>query len=125
MPAPGGEGADERRRRAARDSAGELPFVRRYLGVDEDQRLSTGAVETLAIIAYKQPIARSEIEAIRGVNCDHVIATLKSRGLIAEVGRADSPGRPFLYATTFRFLEYFGLERPEDLPRLAIGGEAE
>ncbi|HZP25523.1 MAG TPA: SMC-Scp complex subunit ScpB, partial [Dehalococcoidia bacterium] len=53
---------------------------------------------------------------IRGVNCDQVIATLRARGLVTEVGRAETPGRPYLYSTTFRFLEYFGLERPEDLP---------
>jgi segregation and condensation protein B len=91
-------------------------YVQRYLGVGQDTRLSHGAVETLAIVAYKQPITRSHLEAIRGVNCDQVIATLRARGLVTEVGRAETPGRPYLYGTTFRFLEYFGLERPEDLP---------
>jgi len=94
------------------------PYVERFLGVEEDHRLSHAALETLAIIAYKQPITRSAIEAIRGVNCDRALASLKARGLVAEVGRAPAAGRPYLYGTTFRFLEYFGLERPEDLPPL-------
>ena len=94
------------------------PYVERFLGVDEDHRLSHAALETLAIIAYKQPITRAAIEAIRGVNCDRALATLKVRGLVAEVGRASSVGRPYFYGTTFRFLEYFGLEKPEDLPPL-------
>jgi segregation and condensation protein B len=95
------------------------PFVEQFLGVDEDQRISHAALETLAIIAYKQPISRQVIEAIRGVNCDRAIASLKARGLITEVGRAPTAGRPYLYGTTFRFLEHFGLEKPEDLPPLA------
>jgi segregation and condensation protein B len=94
------------------------PYVERFLGLDEDRSLSQAALETLAIIAYKQPITRMTIEAIRGVNCDQVIASLKARGLIAEVGRAHAQGRPYLFGTTFRFLEYFGLEKPEDLPAL-------
>jgi len=98
------------------------PYVERFLGLDEDHRLSHAALETLAIIAYKQPISRVAIEAIRGVNCDRALATLKARGLIAEVGRAHSVGRPYLYGTTFRFLEYFGLEKPEDLPPLREDG---
>lgn len=94
------------------------PYVERFMGVEEDHRLSAAALETLAIIAYKQPITRAAIEAIRGVNCERALATLKARGLIAEVGRAEGPGRPYLFGTTFRFLEYFGLEKPEDLPPL-------
>ncbi|MDP2948207.1 MAG: SMC-Scp complex subunit ScpB [Chloroflexota bacterium] len=94
------------------------PYVERFLGLDEDHRLSHAALETLAIIAYKQPITRAAIEAIRGVNCERAIASLKARGLIAEVGRAHAQGRPYLFGTTFRFLEYFGLEKPEDLPPL-------
>ncbi len=98
------------------------PYVERFLGVDEDHRLSHAALETLAIIAYKQPITRTAIEAIRGVNCDRALASLKARGLIAEVGRGHGAGRPYLYGTTFRFLEYFGLEKPEDLPPLEEEG---
>ena len=94
------------------------PFVEQFLGVDEDQRISHAALETLAIIAYKQPIGRQVIEAIRGVNCDRALASLKARGLVTEVGRASTAGRPYLYGTTFRFLEHFGLEKPGDLPPL-------
>ncbi len=94
------------------------PYVERFLGVEEDHRLSHAALETLAIIAYKQPITRQAIESIRGVNCDRALASLRARSLITEVGRAHAPGRPYLFGTTFRFLEYFGLEKPEDLPAL-------
>jgi segregation and condensation protein B len=96
--------------------------VERFLGVEEDHRLSRPALETLAIIAYKQPITRPAIEAIRGVNCDRALASLRARGLISEVGRADTAGRPYLFGTTFRFLEYFGLEKPDDLPPLEVTG---
>jgi segregation and condensation protein B len=95
-----------------------MPHVEQFLGVEENRRISRAALETLAIIAYKQPITRSGIEAIRGVNCDQSLASLKVRALVAEVGRAPGPGRPYLYGTTFRFLEHFGLEKPEDLPPL-------
>ncbi len=101
------------------------PYVERFLGVEEDHRLSHASLETLAIVAYKQPIARSAIEAIRGVNCDRALASLKARRLVAEVGRAASAGRPYLYGTTFRFLEYFGLEKPGDLPPLPDQPSAE
>jgi len=94
------------------------PYVERFMGLSHPDRLSRAALETLAIIAYKQPITRAEIEAIRGVGCERALASLKERGLVAEVGRAHRPGRPYLYGTTFRFLEHFGLERPEDLPPL-------
>ena len=100
------------------------PYVERFLGLDEDHRLSHAALETLAIIAYKQPITRPAIEAIRGVNCERAVASLKARGLITEVGRAHAQGRPYLFGTTFRFLEYFGLEKPEDLPPLGQEGES-
>jgi segregation and condensation protein B len=93
-------------------------YVEQFLGVDEDNRISHAALETLAIIAYKQPVGRTVIEAIRGVNCDRALASLRARGLVTEVGRASSAGRPYLYGTTFRFLEHFGLEKPEDLPPL-------
>ncbi len=93
-------------------------YVERFLGVDEDSRLSGASLATLTVIAYKQPITRPELERILGKNCDWGIATLRARGLIAEVGRSPSPGRPYLYGTTFRFLEHFGLEKPSDLPPL-------
>jgi segregation and condensation protein B len=101
------------------------PYVERFLGLDEDHRLSHAALETLAIIAYKQPITRPAIEAIRGVNCERAVASLSARGLITEVGRAHSQGRPYLFGTTFRFLEHFGLEKPDDLPPLPDGHQPE
>ncbi|RME32227.1 MAG: SMC-Scp complex subunit ScpB [Thermoflexia bacterium] len=100
------------------------PYVERMLGLGERRRLSQAALETLAIIAYRQPISRSEIEAIRGVNCDSVLRTLLAAGLIEETGRASAPGRPILYATTFAFLQHFGLHSPADLPPLEIPEES-
>ncbi len=94
------------------------PYVERLLALGERRRLSQAALETLAIVAYRQPISRLEIEAIRGVSCDSVLRTLLAAGLIEEAGRAPGPGRPILYATTFAFLQHFGLNRPEDLPPL-------
>jgi segregation and condensation protein B len=85
--------------------------------------LSPAAVETLAIISYNQPTARSDIELVRGVRCDGVIGTLLDRGLIEEVGRRDGPGRPILYGTTRRFLEYFGLRDLSELPPLPSPSE--
>ena len=82
-----------------------------------DERLTTAAIETLAIIAYKQPIARAEIEAIRGVQTSNLIRTLMERGLVRITGRADVLGRPLLYGTTTAFLERFGLKSIRDLPR--------
>ncbi len=81
-------------------------------------RLSRAAVETLAIVAYRQPITRSEMEEIRGVDSGAVLHTLLERNLITIKGRSKGVGRPLLYATTGEFLEYFGLDRLEDLPRL-------
>lgn len=78
--------------------------------------LSQAALETLAIIAYKQPITRAEIETIRGVRVDSSLATLLERGLIEETGRKDGPGRPILYGTTKVFLKYFGLKNLDELP---------
>ena len=81
--------------------------------------MSKPALETLAIIAYKQPVTRTDVELIRGVNSDGVIAHLLTKELVKPVGRKDVPGRPFLYGTTRQFLEYFGLKSLEDLPSLA------
>ena len=82
------------------------------------QKLSTAALETLAIISYKQPITRVEIEAIRGVNIDGVVKNLTELGLIKIAGRKEVVGRPFLYITTRKFLEYFGINSLKDLPKL-------
>jgi len=81
-------------------------------------RLTGPALETLAIIAYKQPLTRSDIEIIRGVNVDGVLHTLEERSLIRTRGRVDAPGRPILYGTTNEFLQHFGLKSLEDLPKL-------
>lgn len=94
------------------------PVLQRFLGVDLSSSLSAAAVETLAVIAYRQPLTRAEIEGVRGVNCDGVLRTLVSHGLVEPVGRLEQPGRPFLYGTTFQFLQYFGLESLADLPPL-------
>lgn len=93
------------------------PWLRALLGTrPRPARLTQPALETLAIIAYRQPITRAEIEEIRGVNVDGVMQTLQERGLIEVVGRADAPGRPPLYGTTRQFLEYFGLRSLDELP---------
>ncbi len=92
--------------------------IERLLGVDTSPRLSPAALEALAVIAYRQPVTRTQLEAIRGVNCDGVLRTLLSRSLIEEQGRLDAVGRPILFGTTFEFLQYFGLSRVEDLPPL-------
>jgi segregation and condensation protein B len=94
------------------------PFVERLLGLEIGARLSRAALETLAIIAYRQPITRAGIEAIRGVNSDSVVRSLLTKGLIEELGRAELPGRPLLYGTTTEFLSYFGLESLDQLPPL-------
>ena len=92
------------------------PYVERFLGLEARTRLSQAALETLAIIAYRQPITRPEIEAIRGVSSDSVLRTLLSVGLIEDVGRAPTVGRPILYGTTFEFLQHFGLSGLDELP---------
>ncbi|MCC6443832.1 MAG: SMC-Scp complex subunit ScpB [Armatimonadetes bacterium] len=88
------------------------------------QRLSKPALETLAIIAYRQPITQPEIEAVRGVNSDGVLKTLLDRRLIEEAGRKQTPGRPILYKTTQDFLQYFGLNSLDDLPAIERGEES-
>lgn len=90
--------------------------IERFLGLEATARLSRAALETLAIIAYKQPITRPAIEAIRGVNSDGVLKSLLSKNLIEVVGRAEGPGRPILFGTTSDFLQNFGLSSIEDLP---------
>ena len=93
-------------------------WIRRLLGKSNKLTLSTAALDTLAIVAYKQPIGRYDIEAIRGVDSSGVIKTLLTRNLIIIKGRGDGPGRPLLYSTTKSFLEYFGLNRLSDMPKL-------
>jgi len=91
------------------------PYVQAFLGLEQTVRLSSAALETLAIVAFKQPVTRSQVEGIRGVNSDGVLATLEGRGLIEEAGEQDSPGHPKLYATTMGFLQHFGLESLDEL----------
>lgn len=93
-------------------------WVRGLLKRDRPQRLSRPALETLAIIAYRQPVAKSELEGIRGVTVDHIIKPLMEMHLIRIVGRSDLPGRPFLYGTTPSFLEHFGLKNLSELKEL-------
>ena len=107
-------------------------LVARYVGADA-VRLSPASLETLSIVAYRQPVTKSAIERIRGVDSDYTIRTLVHRRLVVELGRSDAPGRPFLYGTGFEFLERFGLTSLDELPPLDVdvasrlaeeGGEA-
>lgn len=91
------------------------PVVQRFLGLSQDGRLSRPALETLSIIAYRQPLTRPEIEALRGVNCEGVLRTLLARELIETIGRRPTVGNPVEYGTTFQFLAYFGLASVADL----------
>ncbi len=101
--------------------------VEMLLGLEAYARLSRAGVETLAIIAYRQPITRPGIDAIRGVNSDGVLKSLLMKGIIEEIGRAEGPGRPILYGTTIEFLQLFGLNSINDLPSFetAVGPEGE
>jgi segregation and condensation protein B len=92
------------------------PKIQKFLGLEEVNRLSSAALETLAIIAYSQPITKPQLEMVRGVNCDGVINTLLARNLILELGRADSVGHPMRYGVSFEFLQYFGLRGVHELP---------
>jgi segregation and condensation protein B len=95
------------------------PWVRQLFPENRPARLSPSALETLAIVAYRQPITRADIEAVRGVSVDGVMQTLLERGLIRITGRAELPGRPLLYGTTEFFLEHFGLRSLDELPNCA------
>ena len=94
------------------------PSIQRLLGLDRPNKLSKAALETLAIIAYQQPVTRGAVERVRGVTCDGPLATLRGRELIASIGQADTPGRPHLWATTPAFLDHFGLTALTELPPL-------
>ena len=93
-------------------------YIREFYKTRTKEKLSRPALECLAIIAYKQPVGRGEVETIRGVNSDGTIAHLLNKGLIKIVGRKEVPGRPFIYGTTKEFLEYFGLRALEDMPKI-------
>jgi len=92
--------------------------VSTYLRQTTSKKLSKAALETLSIIAYKQPVIKSELEQIRGVSCDYSIQKLLEKELVAIVGRSDGPGRPLLYATSDKFMDYFSLKSIDDLPKL-------
>jgi segregation and condensation protein B len=94
-------------------------LVARYVGADA-VRLSPASLETLSIVAYRQPVTKSAVERIRGVDSDYTIRTLVHRRLVVELGRSDAPGRPFLYGTGFEFLERFGLTSLDELPPLDV-----
>lgn len=92
--------------------------VHTYLRQNANKRLSAAAMETLAIIAYKQPVTKPEMEAIRGVSCDYSIQKLLEKELVAIVGRSEAVGKPLLYGTSEKFMDYFGLKSMKDLPKL-------
>lgn len=94
-------------------------LIERFLGLEATTHLSRAALETLAIIAYQQPVTRPQIDSIRGVNSDSMMKSLLTKGLILESGRADGPGRPILYSTTPEFLQHFGLNSILEMPPLA------
>jgi segregation and condensation protein B len=94
--------------------------VERFLGLEATSRLSRAALETLAIIAYQQPVTRPSVDSVRGVNSDGVIKSLLSKGLLQEVGRSEGPGRPILFGTTPQFLQHFGLSSLTELPALNL-----
>ncbi len=101
----------------APELAEEVEF---FLHLEGTSRFTAASLETLAILAYQQPITRPAIDAIRGVNSDSVIRNLLSKGLIEEIGRSDGPGRPILYGTSPEFLQYFGLSSIKDLPEMDV-----
>jgi segregation and condensation protein B len=104
--------------------------VESFLGLEATSHLTRAALETLAIVAYQQPVTRPQVDGVRGVNSDGVLKSLLSKGLVEEQGRGEGPGRPILYGTTPDFLRHFGLSSlrelpPIDLPEPAEGGEVE
>lgn len=94
--------------------------IEKFLGLDSTVRLSRAALETLSVIAYQQPITRPQLDDIRGVNSDGVLKSLLSKGLVQEMGRAETPGRPILFGITADFLQHFGLASLDELPPLNL-----
>jgi segregation and condensation protein B len=94
--------------------------IERFLGLEATSRLSRAALETLAIVAYQQPVTRPQIEAVRGVSSDGVMKSLLGKGLVQEVGRTEGPGRPIMYGTALDFLQHFGLNSLMELPPLNL-----
>ena len=97
-------------------------YIAALLGLPMTAKLTAAALETLAVISYRQPVTRTQIEAVRGVNSDRALASLLQHGLVTEVGRAQTIGRPTLFATTPEFLQQFGLTKLEQLPQLTPAG---
>ena len=96
-----------------------LPYVERFASSERAARLSNAALETLAVVAYKQPVSRGQIAEVRGVDSERALHTLERRGLVREIGTAPGPGQALLYGTTELFLEKLGVNEPQDLPPLA------
>jgi segregation and condensation protein B len=96
------------------------PWLRRLHATSEEVRLSAPAIETLAVVAYRQPVLRADVEAIRGVQCGEILRQLMERDLVRIAGRSEDLGRPFFYGTTKRFLQVFGLRHLDELPRAAL-----
>jgi segregation and condensation protein B len=96
-----------------------LPYLEKYASSDRARKLSNAAMETLSVVAYKQPVSRGQVTEIRGVDSDHALKTLERRGLVREIGTAPGPGQAILYGTTELFLEKLGLASVADLPALA------
>ncbi len=94
------------------------PLISQHLRLESKKKLSKAALETLAIISYKQPVTKTGIESIRGVNCDYSVQKLLDKELVEISGRAEGPGRPLLYSTTTKFLNHFGLKDLGELPKL-------
>ena len=97
--------------------------VERFLGLEITTYLSQAALEALSIVAYEQPVTRPQVDSVRGVNSDGVMKSLLHKGLIQDIGRADGPGRPILYATTPEFLQQFGLNSLEEMPPMELEEE--
>jgi segregation and condensation protein B len=95
-------------------------LIERFLGLESISHLSRAALETLAIIAYQQPVTRPQVDSIRGVNSDAMMKSLLTKGLIQESGRTDGPGRPILYSTSPGFLQHFGLNSLAEMPALTV-----
>ena len=93
-------------------------IIEDYLRQNEKKKLSRAAIETLAIVAYKQPITKTEMESIRGVGCDYTIQKLLEKELVEIIGRDEGPGRPLLYGTSVKFLNHFGIKEVSELPKL-------
>lgn len=100
-------------------------LVEKFLGLEATARLSRAALETLTIIAYRQPVTRPVIDSVRGVNSDGVLKSLLSKGLVQEVSRSEGPGRPILYGTTAEFLQHFGLSSLSELPSFEQAEDAD